>query len=132
VTAPRILDTNIISLALRGDAAVVRHLGAARRRELAVTAISLAELEYGSRRSKDPEAHRTLWLRLIKGMPVLSFTRSEAYEHARLRETLREQPIGERDLIIAAIAMANGFGVITRNAREFKRVRGLKVVEWAG
>jgi len=63
-------------------------------------------------------------------MPVLSFSKQEAAEHARLREALRNRPIGERDLLIAAIAVSNGFGVVTRNVGEFKRVRGLKVEGW--
>ncbi len=125
-----ILDTNIISLSIRGDADIRRHLIRTRRADLAITAVTWAELEYGSRRSTDPEANRLAWQRTVRGLPVLSFTKQEAPEHARLRDILRDHPIGERDLLIAAIAVANGYGVVTRNAGEFKRVRGLKVVEW--
>lgn len=37
-------------------------------------------------------------------------------------------PIGERDLMIAATALANGHDVLTANVREFERVPGLRVV----
>ncbi|MFM8910174.1 MAG: type II toxin-antitoxin system VapC family toxin [Gemmatimonadota bacterium] len=40
------------------------------------------------------------------------------------------QPIGERDLIIAATALAHGCDVATGNLREFTRVPGLRVEAW--
>jgi len=40
-------------------------------------------------------------------------------------------PIGERDLMIAAIAIANGCRVVTDHLREFRRVPGLLVENWA-
>lgn len=36
--------------------------------------------------------------------------------------------IGAHDLWIAATAVAFGFGLMTRNAREFERVPGLRVL----
>lgn len=125
-----IIDTNIVSLAARGEESILDHLARRRRTDLATTAITIAELEYGSLRAHDPALHREQWQELLRGMPVLSFSKQEAPEHARLREALRHRPIGERDLLIAAIAMTNGFGVVTRNVAEFKRVRGLKVEGW--
>lgn len=125
-----VLDTNIISLSLRGDLGVRRHLTATRRGSLAITSITWAELEFGSRRCVDAQRHRRAWQRAIRDLPVLSFTREDAVEHARVRDLLRERPIGERDLFIAAIAVANRCAVATRNVDEFRRVRGLKVLEW--
>jgi len=40
----------------------------------------------------------------------------------------RGEVIGAHDLWIAATALANGLGVATRNAEEFERVGGLRVV----
>jgi len=39
-------------------------------------------------------------------------------------------PIGSNDLLIAAHACATGAIIVTANADEFKRVRGLKVENW--
>jgi len=47
-----------------------------------------------------------------------------------LRYALRHAPIGERDLFIAATALAHGYGVVTANVREFSRVPGLAVEDW--
>ncbi len=51
--------------------------------------------------------------------------------HARLRYALRHAPIGERDLLIAAIALANRLVVVTHNVKEFSRVPDLVVEDWA-
>jgi tRNA(fMet)-specific endonuclease VapC len=39
-------------------------------------------------------------------------------------------PIGERDLVIASTAAAQGLAVATGNLREFQRVPGLVVEAW--
>lgn len=62
---------------------------------------------------------------------MLSFDRAAAEEHARLRYLLRHAPIGERDLLVAAIASANGLRVVTSNLAEFTRVPGLEVEDWS-
>ncbi len=40
------------------------------------------------------------------------------------------QPIGPYDLMIASIAMEYKVTLVTHNTREFKRVKGLKIVDW--
>jgi len=40
--------------------------------------------------------------------------------------------IGNNDLWIAAHAMAVGLTLVTNNEREFRRVHGLKIQNWAG
>jgi tRNA(fMet)-specific endonuclease VapC len=71
---------------------------------------------------------------LLVAFPVLSFGVEEARVHARLYVELRRAgtPIGERDLLIAATALANGHSVMTRNVREFNQVPGLTVVALPG
>ncbi len=125
-----LLDTNIWSFALRGDAAVLAHLSTTHRDELAVSSVTWAELEYGSIRHPFPDRHRSAWRRLLTLHPVLDFDREAALEHARLREATRHEPIGERDLLIAAIATAHALAVVTHNVREFRRVPRLRVLDW--
>jgi tRNA(fMet)-specific endonuclease VapC len=50
-----------------------------------------------------------------------------------MREELERkgQMIGNNDLWIAAHAKAAGLKLVTNNEREFRRVRGLKVQNWA-
>ncbi len=67
-------------------------------------------------------------------LPVIPFGEDEAREWARIYAELRRAGtmIGERDLQIAATAMAGGHSVLTRNAGEFRRVNGLEVISMPG
>ena len=126
-----LLDTNTISHAIRGVHGVRERIRALPQQRLRVPVVVVAELEYGSLKAPYPDQYRLRWRRFIDGIAILPFDEAAAVAHARLRHILRQQPIGERDLLIAAIAVANGVGVATGNTAEFKRVPKLKVVDWA-
>jgi tRNA(fMet)-specific endonuclease VapC len=125
-----VLDTNIISKALRGDVVVRQKLSAHHRDSMTVTAITIAELSFGTRRSSEPVKNRARWSLFLRGMVRLAFDEAAAEHHADIRDQLRHQPIGERDLLIAAIARAHSLAVVTNNTGEFARVPGLRLADW--
>jgi predicted nucleic acid-binding protein len=125
------LDTDHISFALRGVETLIGHLQRTPRRELCITAVTLAELEWSSLRHPHPQSWDPRWRHFIRGLPVLAFTRTEAPEHARIRLECRQQPIGERDLIIASICRANHLTLVSDKSAELGRVNGLRVENWA-
>ncbi len=125
-----ILDTNHISFACRGDARVLARWARTKKHDLCLTSVTLAELEFSTLRHPKPEPWDRLWRAQIRDLPVLSFAKAEAGEHARIRDELRGSPIGDRDLMIAAIARAHGMVVTTSNVGDFRRVRGLAVDDW--
>lgn len=127
----RLLDTDVVIDAIRGRRADIRErLQTLSPDELAVSAITIAELWYGAEASAEPERTQTLFAEFVAPFEVLPFDRNSAEHHGRLRHRLRRTPIGERDLLIAAIAVANRLTVATGNVREFRRVPGLSVEEW--
>ena len=126
-----LLDTDVIVDVLRQRPAVVRRLETASPDDFAITCVTVAELAHGAERSADPARAHALWRGCIGSYQVLPFDRDAAEHHGRLRHALRHGPIGERDLLIAAIAVANHLTVVTRTAREFGRVPGLRVEAWA-
>ena len=128
---PVLLDTNIISKALRGKDATRSRLQVCDRSRIRVSSMVLAELEYAAMRSQDPIRHRRKWLSLLVDIPVLPFDSKACRWHAEIRQALRHRPIGERDLIIAATAMANDCLVVTNNLREFTRVPNLPCEDWS-
>ncbi len=98
-----------------------------------LSGIVLSELLDGvlMARTDRARAYRERFLEVVtRELPMLPFAAREAREHARLQVGLRRAgtPIGERDLIIAATALANGHSVMTYNVREFAQVRGLEVL----
>lgn len=127
-----LLDTNILIFAARDRPKAVRiRLQDLSPDDVAVSSIAIAELWYGAEKSDDPPRKREAWSKFLEPYSVLPFDRAAAEEHARLRYLLRHAPIGERDLLVAAIASANGLGVVTNNVAEFGRVPGLTVEDWS-
>ena len=68
---------------------------------------------------------------IINEIPIIDFTLEVARLHAEVYAYLAEQGqlIGAHDLMIAATALANGYGLLTSNYQEFSRVPGLNVIE---
>lgn len=127
-----LLDTNVLIEARRGRPVEVRNRLAARDPgDLAISAITIAELWYGAAKSNDPEASRAVWRRFLEDWSVLPFDREAAEYHGELRHALRRELIGERDLLIACVALANELTLVTANVREFGRVPGLRVEDWS-
>src|SRR5260370_1495016 len=83
------------------------------------------------------DAQRAAALELLRELaqvlPVLRLpeTAAEAYGTIRADLERKGQMIGNNDLWIAAHAKAAGLTLVTNNEREFRRVRGLKVENWA-
>lgn len=126
-----LLDTDVVVDALRGRPPDVRRrLRGMSPGEVSLSTITVAELWYGAEKSANPQGTRELFEQFIEPFEILAFDRPAAEHHGRLRHALRQNPIGDRDLLIAAIAFANGLTIATRNTREFGRVEGLTVEDW--
>ncbi len=130
-----LLDTNICIYAIKGHPGVMSKMGEAGFAACAVSAVVLAELSYGIARSASPYKVRNLSaLREFVGLfDVLPWSAEAAWHHGPLRQQLAAAgtPIGEFDLLIGAHALAQGLTLVTNNTREFERIDGLKLENWA-
>jgi tRNA(fMet)-specific endonuclease VapC len=99
---------------------------------VAISSITLSELQFGVYNSSKPEQNRENLLRFLLGVEVLSYDSSAAEEYGKIRAYLRRRgtPIGEMDMLIAAQANAAGLILATNNTREFERVAGLRLEDW--
>jgi tRNA(fMet)-specific endonuclease VapC len=84
-----------------------------------------AELQRGQQRLD--EAERDL-ARLPRILPINA---AAATEFDRLLGTKGLRRIGRADLLIASITLANKATLVTRNARDFRKVPGLQTENWA-
>ncbi|MCQ9374626.1 type II toxin-antitoxin system VapC family toxin [Methyloversatilis sp. XJ19-13] len=129
-----ILDSNTISYYFRGDPQVVLHLQALSPADVAVPAIVEYELRYGLLRLPPLAAVPRLaaLAALLRPMQVLPFDSECAAQAARLRAELEATgtPIGPHDTLIAATVLRHQATLVTRNVREFSRVRGLQWLDW--
>ena len=125
------LDTNSLSYFLKGRGRVGERLLAQPPAKVGVGSVVLDELVYGAARSRPPDLKVRLEA-LLRSLPILPFGEAEARAAARIRADLETagKPIGPHDVLIAATALAHGATLVTRNLREFRRVKGLRVEDW--
>jgi tRNA(fMet)-specific endonuclease VapC len=100
--------------------------------DIGVTIITVAELWSGALKSARSAVARREIDAFLEPFEVLPFDRQAAEAYARSRFALERLgcPIGERDLLIASIALARGLAVVTHNVTEFGRVPGLRTEDW--
>ena len=69
------------------------------------------------------------WERLCRPYPILPSTAEISWQYGEIYRALAAtgQLIGTNDMWIAATALAHGYGVVTDNEAEFRRVPGLVV-----
>ena len=98
-----------------------------------ISSITLAELEYGMKHSSNPAKNEQALLRFLVPFSVLPFGPAAASEYGEIRAYLQGQgtPIGPLDMLIAGHARAESMILVTNNVREFERVPGLKLENWA-
>ena len=127
------LDTNICSYVLRRHpAAMVERFAGLAHGQVWLSAIVAAELRFGAAKlaSARFSASVEAWLAGFEVQPwPVAATRSYADIRAALERS--GKIIGGMDLLIAAHAIAEDSVLVTNNAREFLRVPGLAVQEWA-
>jgi tRNA(fMet)-specific endonuclease VapC len=130
-----LLDTNIcIYIRQKRPEEVLRRFRKLRPGEAGLSVITYGELLYGAAKSKQRDLALERLHELIALMPPLALPEEadEAYGTIRAELESKGEMIGNNDLWIAAHAMAVGLTLVTNNEREFRRVHGLKVQNWAG
>ena len=128
------LDTNIcIYLRRRRPPHVVRRFAELKKGEAVISAITYGELRYGAEKNAARESLIASLSELIALIPVepMHASAGEAYGSIRAALERRGETIGNNDLWIAAHARAAGLTLVTNNEREFKRVPGLQIENWA-
>jgi tRNA(fMet)-specific endonuclease VapC len=128
-----LLDSNACVVYLRGKNLLLRSRVDSRpAADIALCTVVLAELYFGADKGKNPAAGRAAVDAFAAPYACLPFDRAAADVYARVRLDLeaRGLMIGPYDLLIAAIARANGRTVVTHNTAEFGRVPGLTLDDW--
>lgn len=101
--------------------------------EAVMSVVTFGELRFGAEKSRLRDQNFALLHELTTALPVLPLPAraADAYGAIRADLTRRGELIGANDLWIAAHARAAGLTLVTNNEREFRRVPGLAVENWA-
>jgi len=128
------LDTNICIYAMnKRSGTVLSNLKLHLTDGLCISAIVLAELEHGIAKSAYPERSKAALMKILSIFDILDFDANAAVEYGIIQADLQRKgtPISPLDTLIAAHAKAVGLTLITNNMREFERVSGLTIENWA-
>ena len=129
-----LLDTNIcIYIRQQRPETVLRRFSRLHPGEAALSVSTYGELLYGAAKSSQPAAAMDRLAELIHFLPPLPLPENAGQAYGTIRAELesRGQMIGNNDLWIAAHALTSRLILVTNNEKEFRRVRGLKVQNWA-
>ena len=129
-----LLDTNIcIYIRQKRPEEVLRRFRKLRPGEAVLSVITYGELQYGAVKSGQRVAALERLRELINLLPALSLPETAGGTYGIIRAQLESkgEMIGNNDLWIAAHALAARLTLVTNNEREFRRVRGLKIQNWA-
>lgn len=128
-----LLDTNICIYALKQHEAVLRRLLSHSRSDVAISVITEAELRTGAAKSDAPTKTLRLLENFLRPLEIVEFSSEDAVAYAGVRAKLERAgtPIGPLDTLIAAQAIARRLVLVSNNEREFSRVAGLRVENWA-
>jgi len=127
----KILDTDVCIELLRGNGRVIER----RRRTpdaVATTWITAGELAYGAAKSHAPEANQALVVAFLATLPILELDWVAAEHFGRLKADLERAGalLADADLLIAAITLARGAGLVTGNRRHYERIPELRIEDW--
>jgi predicted nucleic acid-binding protein len=129
-----LIDTSVLIEAERGRLDLDAVLRAHGSEEVALSAVSAAELLHGVHRLNGAARARAAAFvePLLQLLAVLAFDLESARVHAALGADLRRRgvAVGAHDLLIAATAIAADLRIATRDLRSFPRIDGLEVVRW--
>ncbi len=127
------LDTNIcIYIIKKKPVKVLTALQKVAVGEVCISAITLAELEYGVAKSQHKEKNQIALAEFLAPIEILDFNDNAARMFGSIRADLevRGKVTGPFDLQIAAHALAENLTLITNNQKEFSRVSNLKIKTW--
>ena len=129
-----LLDTNIcIYIQRQRPEKVLTRFQKLKPGDAAISVITWGEMLYGAEKSKQRRKALQLLEEFKTFVPVLPIPETAGNTYGIIRALLESKgtPIGNNDLWIAAHAKAAGLTIVTNNEREFQRIPGLKIKNWA-
>lgn len=130
-----VLDTNVVSALMRGDARVIARLRRLPKADVSLPQPVLAEIEFGLGRlpASRRKTRLTATFHLIRdeiGRAAWTDDVSAAFGRIKALLFRKGQPIEDLDIAVAAHALATGATLVTANLSHMLRVPGLRVEDW--
>lgn len=127
-----VLDTNTLIYFFKGEGKVAASLLEKSPADIGIPSVVLYELHVGIAKSSSPGKRTSQLAELTSVVQILPFHQQEARAAADIRAALekRGKPIGPYDILIAGTALAHGAILVSRNTKEFGRIKSLRIENW--
>ena len=127
------LDTYICIYVIKNRPVGLREQFNRLAEQICISTVTLAELYYGVEKSSRGVENLQAVEQFVARLEALPFSAEAAAHYGQVRAELERagQPAGPHDMLIGAHARSAGLIVVTNNLREFERIRGLRVENWA-
>ncbi len=129
-----LLDTNICAYFInRRYKKVTRRFLEVDPQDISISSIVAAELAYGVENSSRVESNRANLRDFLSLVQVIAWDSVAVWHYASQKTKLKRSGamIGELDLLLGCQALAMNATFVTNNTREFERIDGLKLENWA-
>ncbi len=131
---PALIDTNIVSMFLRGHPEVRGRFAAyvEEHGKVNLSMITVYEALSGLKH-RDAKKQMTAFKALVDASEIWPLTEQSVELSADIYAALRKtgQTIDDIDLLIAGIAAVNGFVLVTNNRKHFDRIVEITVEDWS-
>lgn len=127
------LDTCTISDFVKGDLGTLTQIKNHPPYDLAISAITLMEVEYGLiLNPAKAKKLRPIFAEFFNSISIIAFATKESDRAAQIRVKLKQAgtPIGAYDLLIGATALCHNLTLVTSNTKEFVRIEDLTLENW--
>ncbi|MGD1908825.1 MAG: type II toxin-antitoxin system VapC family toxin [Leptolyngbyaceae cyanobacterium] len=127
------LDTNIcIYLMKHQPPSVAKRFAECRQGDVVISAITLAELEYGVRASREDsrQQNRQALDALVEMIPAVAFGRPAATVYADVRAAASERRRDALDKLIASHARSLDLVLVTNNLDDFRAYPDVALENW--
>ncbi|OYD92970.1 PIN domain nuclease [Nostoc sp. 'Peltigera membranacea cyanobiont' 210A] len=127
-----LLDTDTCIYWLNARQSVRDKLLAVGWDEVCICVITAAEFYYGAYNSNRVSENLSNAEEFIQNLPVLPLTDPALRKYGELKAELRRigQTIAEFDLLIASVAVAENYTLVTNNTRHYSRISNLQLENW--
>ena len=127
-----LLDTDTIIFNLKGHPAVKENLRLHLNDPLKISIVTCMELYYGAYKSANVTGNLAKIRTIEEAIEVIPLGSESAQIFGSLKVQMERKGtrLDDFDLSLAACALANNLTLVTNNVSHFKRIAGLKLVNW--
>jgi len=128
-----LLDTDTVIYILKGHPTVKQNLQRYLHDPVKLCVITLLELYYGACKSQRVTSNSAKIRTLESALEILPVGQEivEIFGTEKAKLERRGTPLEDFDLVLGCCALAHNLTLVTNNVKHFKRIEGLRVVNWA-